>query len=101
MNIPPPPDGPVYSLKIRKAIRLVVMIPILVVLIIMILHHKGFINLEEILGIPENYLYFGFLGVALLGIPAALLVWRCPGCGAWLGKKANPVCCNSCGAEFR
>jgi hypothetical protein len=96
-----PSDPPFYSLSIRKALRLIVLIPIFAMLIVMILHHKAIINLEEILGIPENYLYFGFLAAVLLGVPAALLIWRCPGCGAWLGKKANPARCDSCGVEFR
>ena len=62
--------------------------------------HKGFIDIEEF-GIPENYLYYGGLGVILLGIIPAFFIRRCPGCGAYLGRKANPVRCNSCEAEFR
>jgi hypothetical protein len=101
VNPPLQPGPPVYSLAFRKVLGFAVLIPLFVIFIVMLMHHKGFIDLEEILGIPENYLYFGFLGLALLGIPAILLIWRCPGCGARLGKKANPSCCEACGAEFR
>jgi hypothetical protein len=34
--------------------------PLVVVLVVMLLHHKAFINVEDF-GIPENYLYFGGL----------------------------------------
>jgi hypothetical protein len=97
----PPPDPPVYSLSVRKALRLVVMIPLLTILILMVLHHKAIINLEEILGIPENYLYIGFVALAVASIVPAFLIWKCPGCGAYLGRQANPTRCASCGAEFR
>ena len=100
MRSPWSADGPVYSLSVRKALRLVVMVPIFVIFIVMLLHHKAFINIEDF-GIPENYLYYGGLGLILLAIVPAIFIWRCPGCGAYLGKKANPERCNSCGAEFR
>jgi hypothetical protein len=100
LNPASPSDPPVYSLAFRKALRLVVLILIAVIFIVMLLHHKGFIDIEEF-GIPENYLYYGGLGVILLGIVPAFFIWRCPGCGAYLGRKANPVRCNSCEAEFR
>jgi rubrerythrin len=73
---------------------------IFVVFIVMILHHKGFIDIESI-GIPENYLYYGGLALILLGIAPLFLVWRCPGCGAHLGKKPSPEKCDNCGAIFR
>ena len=101
IKTPPSSDLPVYSLAVRKALRLVVLIPIFAILVVMLLHHKAVVNLEEILGVPENYLYFGFLGLSLLAIVPAFFIWKCPGCGAYLGKQANPTRCRSCGAEFR
>ncbi len=96
-----PPDRPVYSLRVRKALRLLVMIPLLVVFVAVLLHHKGFVDLAEILGVPENSLYYGLLGMTLLALMSAFFVWKCPGCGSHLGKKPNPVRCDFCGAEFR
>ena len=96
----PPDDAPVYPLGHRKALMLACAVPAITAFVAVLVHHKGLVDVEQF-GIPENYLYFGSLGVALLALPAALLVWRCPGCGAWLGNKPNPDCCKSCGAEFR
>ncbi len=96
-----PPDGPVYSLRTRKALRLIVMIPLLVVFVAVLLHHKGFVDLAGILDVPESYLYYGVLGMTLLALVSAFFVWKCPCCGSHLGKKPNPVRCDSCGAEFR
>ncbi len=100
MSTPPPADRPVYSLGVRKALRIVVLVPIFAIFIVMLLHHKAFINIEDF-GIPENYLYYGGLGLILVSIVPVFFIWRCPGCGAYLGQKASPTCCNSCGAEFR
>lgn len=95
-----PSSDPVYSLATRKALRNIIVVPVLVVFVVMILHHKGFFNIESF-GIPENYLYAGGLGLILLALVAALLIWRCPGCKAHLGKQPNPTSCPSCGAQFK
>src|SRR5436190_2171291 len=100
MDAVPPDDGPVYSLSIRKALRVIVLVPLLAVFLVVLLHHKALINIEAF-GIPENYAYFGFLGAALLAFLTAYFIWRCPGCGAYLGKKPSPERCDSCGAKFR
>ncbi len=96
---PLPPGPPVYSLKARKALRVVVLVPVAAILLVMLLHHKGFIDIETF-GVPETYVYYGGLALILLAIVPAILIWRCPGCGAHLGKQANPTHCPSCGAEF-
>ena len=101
MSSPRPADTPVHSLSARKALRLVVSIPLLTVFVAILLHHKGIVNLEEILGIPEAYLYYGFLGVAILALVSLFCIWKCPGCGAYLGKQTNPTRCSSCEAVFR
>ena len=65
-----------------------------------LLQYKGLIDAQSF-GVPENYLYVGGFAAAFLGLIAIFVVWRCPGCGAYLGKKGNPAQCPSCGAEFR
>ena len=100
MTSEPQPSRPIYSLAFRKGLRVLVLIPVLAIVIVLLLHHKAFINIEDF-GIPENYLYYGGLGLVVLAALSAFLIWRCPGCGAHLGKQANPERCNSCGAEFR
>jgi hypothetical protein len=94
-----PPDPPVYSLAVRKTVMFALAAPLIAVFLVMILHHKAFINIEDY-GIPENYLYFGGLGLILVGAIPIFVVWRCPGCGKYLGRNASPSNCPGCGAQF-
>jgi hypothetical protein len=94
------PDGPSeYSLGIRKALMIACAVPAIAAFAAVLIHHKGLINVEEF-GVPENYLYIGGLGLFLLAFIPLFIVWRCPGCGAYLGREASPTTCRSCGARF-
>jgi hypothetical protein len=64
-----------------------------------LVHHKGLVDVEQF-GLPESYLYIGGLSVFLMALVALLVVWRCPGCGSYLGREANPATCRNCGARF-
>lgn len=65
-----------------------------------LLQYKGLIDVENF-GIPENYLSIGGFAATFLGLIAIFVVWRCPGCGTYLGRNGNPAQCPSCGAKFR
>jgi hypothetical protein len=92
-----PPEFSITARKMTRIALLAVMVPIFLV---MALHHKAFINVEEF-GIPENYLYYGGLALVLVGVAVNFAIWRCPGCQTYLGNKAVPTSCIACGAEFR
>ena len=96
----PPDDAPVYPLGLRKALMIACAVPAIAAFVAVLVHHKGLVDVEQF-GIPENYLYIGGLSVFLVALVALLVVWRCPGCGAYLGRDANPPGCPKCGAKFR
>jgi hypothetical protein len=96
----PPDDSPVYPLALRKALMIACAVPAITAFVAVLVHHKGLVDVEQF-GIPENYLYIGGLGLFLVSLVALLVVWRCPGCGAYLGRDANPTGCLKCGAKFR
>jgi hypothetical protein len=94
-----PDDPPEYALGIRKALMIACAVPAITAFVAVLIHHKGMIDVEEF-GIPKNYLYLGGLGIFLVSFLSLLLVWRCPGCGAYLGREASPTTCRRCGARF-
>jgi hypothetical protein len=96
----PPSDPRRYSLAIRKTIVIVLVLPIIVPVTLMILDYKGVIDVEDF-GLPESYLSYGGLAVILLAAIPIFLIWRCPGCGAYLGREINPRTCWACGALFQ
>jgi hypothetical protein len=96
---PSAPDPPVYSLTVRRIAVIILAAPLIAVFFVMILHRKAHINIEEY-GISENWLYYGGLAVVLIGVIPIFAIWRCPGCGKYLGKKAKPPPCTRCGARF-
>src|SRR5437868_2016364 len=95
-----PPDSPKFSLAIRKAVMIALAVPILTVFAVMLLHYKGLLNVEEF-GLPENYLYGGGFAMILVGVIPIFIIWRCPGCGSYLGRETSPKECQRCGARFR
>ena len=54
-----------------------------------------------VLGIPAGIFYWTLVAAVLATTVAALLNWRCPACGIWLGKNLYPRFCYRCGARFR
>src|SRR5262245_23861575 len=95
----PPDDSPVYPLALRKALMIVCAVPAITAFVAVLVHHKGLVDVGQ-LGLSESYLYIGGLSVFLVALVALLVVWRCPGCGAYLGREASPTTCRSCGARF-
>ena len=95
----PPDDSPVYPLGLRKALMITCAVPAITAFVAVLVHHKGLVDVGKF-GIPENYLYIGGLSVFLVALVALLVVWRCPGCGSYLGREANPATCRKCGARF-
>jgi rubrerythrin len=67
--------------------------------VVLFLHYKGLINVEAF-GLPESYLYYGGLPALFVLLGAIFIVWRCPGCGSYLGRDANPSHCPRCGVRF-
>jgi hypothetical protein len=96
----PPDDSPVYPLGLRKALMIACAVPAITSFVAVLVHHKGLVDVEQF-GLPESYLYIGGLGLFLVALVALLVVWRCPGCGAYLGREASPTTCRRCGARFR
>ena len=95
-----PPDGPPeYPLGLRKALMIACAVPAITAFVAVLIHHKGLVDVEQF-GIPESYLYIGGLGLFLVALLLLLVVWRCPGCGTYLGREASPTTCRSCGARF-
>ena len=62
--------------------------------------YKGLIDIEAF-GVPENYLYVAGFAATFLGLALIFLEWRCPGCGAYLGRSFSPEQCPRCGANLR
>ena len=75
-------------------------VPVVVAFTALLLQYKGLLNVEDF-GLPENYLYIGTFAVVFLGLIVVVVIWRCPGCWAYLGKELNPAQCPSCRARFR
>ena len=94
----PPPDGP--SITARKLAMAACAVPAFAAFIVMLLDYKGIINVQEY-GVPEAYLYGGCVVVILVAAVAIAVVWRCPGCGVYLGKEFSPSRCPGCGVRFR
>ena len=65
-----------------------------------LLQHKGLIDVEGF-GVPEIYLYVGGFAASFIGLISICVIWRCPGCRAYLGKEGSPSQCPGCGAKFR
>jgi hypothetical protein len=96
----PPSDDAVHSIATRKVVVMALVVPVVVAFTALLLQYKGFIDVSEF-GLAENYLYIGAFGVIFLALIPMLVVWRCPGCRAYLGRDINPARCPSCGARFR
>jgi hypothetical protein len=99
MLTPQPQDLPVHSLTLRKVELVICGILIIVPLMITALHHRAYINIEQF-GLPENYLYYGSFGLIIIGGVLLRIFWRCPECGAPLGKEFSPAQCPACSAKF-
>jgi hypothetical protein len=99
MNTSKSSDTPVYSITVRKTLMIVFAALCFAGFVPVLLQYKGLIDVESI-GIPENYFYIGGFAAALGGMIPIFIVWRCPGCGAYLGREASPTTCRSCGARF-
>jgi hypothetical protein len=94
-----PIDPPVYRLGVRKALMFACAVPAIASFVAVLVHHKGLVDVEQF-GLPESYLYIGGLSVFVVALVALLVVWRCPACGAYLGREANPATCRKCAARF-
>jgi hypothetical protein len=88
------------SLFVRKAGMFFLGVPLVAAFALVLLQYKGIIDLEGT-GISENNLFLGGFGVVFAALAGIFAVWRCPGCGAYLGKEANPSHCPRCHARFR
>ena len=64
-----------------------------------LLQYKGFVDVADY-GLPENYLYIGGFALIFFAVLPILVVWRCPGCGAYLGRELSPARCPSCKGRF-
>ena len=95
-----PPDDPIHSLATRKALVIVLAVPIIAAFTAILLEYKGFIDVEEF-GLPENYLFIGGFAVIVLAVLPLLLIWRCPACRAYLGRELHLARCPACGARFQ
>jgi hypothetical protein len=95
----PPDDSPVYPLGLRKVLMIACAVPAITAFVAVLIHHKGLVDVEQF-GLPASYLYIGGLSVFLVALVAFLVVWRCQGCGSYLGREASPTTCRKCGARF-
>ena len=99
MNPRLPPDTPVHSLAFRKLLMIAAGVVFFAGFVPVVLHYKGLIDVEAF-GVPETYLYAGGFAACFVGLISVFVVWRCPGCGAYLGKEGSPSQCPKCGAKF-
>jgi hypothetical protein len=93
------PDGQTHSLASRKAAVIALAVPAVAALVVMLLHHQGFINIEDF-GLNADHMYWGGFGAIAVCFAAIFALWRCPRCRAYLGKELSPPRCPSCGADF-
>jgi hypothetical protein len=100
MNYPDPEDAPVRPLALRKALMVAFACVALAGFVPLLLLYNGLIDAEG-LGVPESFLYAGSIGATVLGLIMIFVVWRCPGCGAYLGRDFKPPTCAACGTRFR
>ena len=96
----PSPDDPAYSLGWRVVAKTLLAGIVTVILALMFLEYQGLIDVARF-GISEDLLLVGGLAVIAVSGLLIFLVWRCPGCQAYLGKSFSPERCPRCGAGFR
>jgi hypothetical protein len=95
-----PDKPPGHSLSRRNALRVAFAVPTVAAVIAMIIQNNEHINVEAA-GLREGYFFAIAAAVCLAGIAGILAVWRCPACGAWLGRAVSPRTCAGCGARFK
>jgi ABC-type nickel/cobalt efflux system permease component RcnA len=100
MNYPDHEEAPVRSLALRRALMVAFLCLLLAGFVPMLLLYQGLINAEA-LSVSDSFLYVGSIGASIVGLIMIFVVWRCPGCGAYLGKHFTPPMCAACGTRFR
>lgn len=74
-------------------------VPIIIVVLVLIISSDN--PNFEIFGLSSSVLItISVVGVAI-GLIFSFINWRCPNCNFYLGKRANPKFCGSCGAKLQ
>jgi hypothetical protein len=86
------------SLRARKVLQLALLPPAVLALVAVVVAWR----FPDVLptGVPENVIYIVGFGVLALYLLVTFLAWRCPECGAYLGRDLHPVRCPGCGVSF-
>jgi hypothetical protein len=93
------PDEPPHSLALRKAAVIALGVPAVAALVVILLHHKGLVNVEDF-GLGVDHMHYGGFGTIAVCLAAIIALWRCPRCRGYLGREFSPPRCPSCGADF-
>jgi hypothetical protein len=86
------------SLRARKLLQLALLPPTVIAFVVIVVAWK-FPDLVPA-EIPESVIYIVGFGVVALYFLVTLMAWRCPECGAYLGRELHPACCPRCGVSF-
>jgi membrane associated rhomboid family serine protease len=102
MNDPSRPPNPatIESFKTRKMLSFVLAVPIGLAFAVAVFQWKEIYDFRPHFGVSEDAIIWGGFAACFLLMPFALLLWRCPECGAHLGKELGVTACPSCGTPL-
>jgi hypothetical protein len=87
------------SIGMRKTVVAVAGVPTVIAFVLILLQYKDFIEVETF-GIPETPFYVVCFSVCAAFFLLAILTWRCPACGTYLGREFGVSHCPGCGVPF-
>jgi hypothetical protein len=101
-NDPNRPSNPatIESFKTRKLLSIAMAVPCGLGFAVAVFQWKGLFDFQPLFGVSENAIFWGGMSVCFLCMPVLFLLWRCPECGAHLGKEFGVRACPGCGTPL-